>query len=233
VPKQYLKKKENSTKEDGCRKQKTIINRSETHQRCFTKKRVMKTKQFTLVLLALVITIGAGATKIPKMNIVTLDDAKALVVAETDPEVASEISIEDANGNLVYYKEAKATAKFKSVFDLSNLEDGTYTVEVKTGTAAAKREVDIRHGEVVVKALQTAIDPYFAYDGDMLKVSYLNFDKKNLSLLIYKGSQLVFQSEIGKDFNVQRGFDVSDLVKGQYSVVLAGTGEDFSYRINR
>jgi len=197
------------------------------------KKRVMKTKQFALVLLALAVTIGAGATKIPKMNIVTLNDAKALVVAETDPKIASEISIEDANGHLVYYKEAKAAAKFKSVFDLSNLEDGTYTIEVKTGTAAAKREVDIRNGEVVVKALQTTIDPYFAYDGDMLKVSFLNFDKRNLSLLIYNGSRLVFQSEIGNDFNVQRGFDVSDLVKGQYSVVLAGTGEDFSYRINR
>lgn len=193
----------------------------------------MKTKQFALLLLAVALTIGATATKIPKMNIVALDDSKAIIAAEIDPNESSEISIESENGRLVYYKLNKASAEFKSIFDLSQLDDGTYTVEIKTGKASAKRNIKVKDGVVAVTAMKTQIEPYFSCDGDLLKVSYLNFNQDDVSLLIYNGSKLVFQSGIGTEFNVQKGFDVSDLVKGDYEVVLAGTGEDYSYRISR
>ncbi len=196
-------------------------------------KYVMKTKQFAMMLLAVALTLGATATKIPKMNIVSLDDSRALITAETDSKVPSEISIATENGRIVYYKRSKAAAVFKSVFDLSKLENGIYTVKITTGNASAIREVKVNNGEVKVTAMKTQIEPYFACDGDLLKVSYLNFGGDDISLLIYNGSQLVFESGIGTQFNIQKGFDISRLVRGNYEVVLAGTSEDFNYRISR
>ncbi len=193
----------------------------------------MKTKQFVLALLSLVLTISTGATKIPKMNILALDDSKALISAETDPTVSSEILIEAENGQTVYYKMSKASNVFKSIFDLSNLKDGTYTVKITTGAVSAKRSVEVRNGEFAVNDIKIQVEPYFTCDGNLLKVSYLNFDEDNVSLLIYNGSQLVFQSDLGQEFNIQKGFDISHMVTGNYSVVLAGTGEDYNYRINR
>ncbi|MCG6186548.1 T9SS type A sorting domain-containing protein [Maribellus maritimus] len=194
----------------------------------------MKTKQFTLALLAVALTLSVAATKIPKMNIVALDDSKTLIAAETDPGVSSEILIEDQRGRMVYYKLSKASPEYKSVFDFSKLEDGTYTVKIKSGKVSATRVMEVNDGKVVVSAaIKTRIDPYFSCDDRILKVSYLNFDKNDISLLIYKGSQLVFQSGLGTEFNVQKGFNVSNLIRGDYHVVLAGTGEDFSYRLTR
>ncbi|QGY43185.1 hypothetical protein GM418_05780 [Maribellus comscasis] len=194
----------------------------------------MKTKQFALALLAVALTLSAAATKIPKMNIVALDDSKTLIAAETDPGVSSEISIEDQHGRIVYYKLSKASPEYRSVFDFSKLEDGTYTVKIKSGKVSATRVMEVNDGGVVATAaMKTHIEPYFSCDDDILKVTYLNFDKDDVSLLIYNGSQLIFQSGLGTEFNVQKGFDVSDLMRGDYHVVLAGTEENFSYRFIR
>ncbi|HKI89677.1 MAG TPA: T9SS type A sorting domain-containing protein, partial [Draconibacterium sp.] len=179
----------------------------------------MKTKKIGLVLLAAAFSISAFATQIPKMNIVALNDSKAIVTAVTDPLESSEISIVAENGEMVYFKRSKGAAGFRSVFDLSALNNGMYTVKVKTGDASVKSEIEIDNGEVKVKPTKTAIEPYFSYDRKLSKVSYLNFDRKNISMLVYNGGELVFQADLGNDFTIQRAFDVSKMVDGKFRFI--------------
>ncbi|HKI88339.1 MAG TPA: T9SS type A sorting domain-containing protein [Draconibacterium sp.] len=193
----------------------------------------MKTKKFAFVLLAIVFSISVFATQTPKMNIVALNDSKAIVTAVTDPLESSEISIVSHNGEIVYYKRAKAAAGFRSVFDLSELKNGMYTVKLKTGAASVKSEIEVSNGTVQVKPTKTEIEPYFSYDKKLLKVSYLNFDQKDISMLVYNGGELVFQADLGNDFTIQRAFDVSKMVDGKFQFILAGTGENYSYKVNR
>lgn len=193
----------------------------------------MKTKKFAFVLLALAFSIGAFATETPKMNIVTVDDSKAIVTAVTDSRESSEISIISENGTIVYSKSAKAAAGFRSVFDLSKLEDGMYTVKLKTGTATVKSELEVGKGKVQVNSTKTEFEPYFSYNEKLLKVSFLNFDYKDISLLVYNNGELVFQTKLGNDFNIQHAFDVSKMVEGNFEFVLAGTSEEYCYNVTR
>jgi len=193
----------------------------------------MKTKQFALAILALVFTVSASATKIPKMNIVALDDSKALFSVVTDDSMNSEISIRDEAGNIVYYKENKGSVGISSVFNLRELENGVYTFKVKTGTASASQEVAIQNGKLEVQETKTQLDPYFEVDGDILKVSYLNFDGENVSLHIYDGTKEVYESGLGNPFVVQKGLNISDLDNGSYEVVLATENEVYNYRVGR
>ena len=199
----------------------------------FVKKQEMKTKKITFVLLALAFSISAFATKTPKMNIVTFDESKAIVTAITDPEESSEISIISENGEIVYFKRAKAADGFRSVFDLSALQDGMYTVKLKTGIASAKSEIEVDNGEVQVKHAKTEFEPYFSYDKKLLKVSYLNFERKDISMLVYNGNELVFKAELGNDFTIQSAFDVSKMANGKFNFILSGTGEEYSYKVTR
>jgi len=193
----------------------------------------MKTIKFFLVLLALAFSVSAFATKMPKMNIVTTDDSKAVVTAVTDPGESSEISIVSEDGEIVYYKRTKATEGFRSVFDLSALSDGKYTVKLRTGEACVKSEIKVGKGEVQVTPAKDEVEPYFSYDNKLLKVTYLNFDRKNISMLVYNGGELVFQADLGNDFNVQRAFDVSKMVDGNFDFVLSGTDEDYNFYVTR
>ena len=193
----------------------------------------MKTKKFAFVFLALAFAIGAFATETPKMNIVTVDDSKAIVTAVTDSRVSSEISIVSEDGTIVYSKNTKGAAGFKSVFDLSKLADGRYTVKLKAGQATVKSELELAKGKVVVNPSKTEFEPYFSYNKKMLKVSFLNFDCKDMSLLVYNNSELVFQAELGNDFIIQRAFDVSKMVEGKFEFILTGTGEEYCYNVTR
>lgn len=193
----------------------------------------MKTKQFVLAVFALALTLSASATKIPQMNIVALDGTKALFSAVTDDSRSSEISILDQSGNLVYYKESKASVGVSSVFNLRELEDGVYTFKVKTGTASAKQEVAIKEGTMAVQKSKTELEPFFALDGNTLKISYLNFDEQAVSLHIYDGSNQVYESGLGSPFVVQKGLNLADLDNGSYEVVLATENETYSYRLGR
>ncbi|MCK3685313.1 hypothetical protein [Maribellus sp. YY47] len=193
----------------------------------------MKTKKLAFVLVAVALSVSAYATKIPKMNIVAVDDSKALVTAVTDPGGASEFSIVSENGDIVYYKRSKAAAVFRSVFDFSALSDGKYTVKIETGTAQVKSEIEVDGGDVQVKAVEKELAPYFAYDSQLLKVSYLNFDRENISMLIYNNGELVFRSNLGNDFTIQRAFDVSKMVNGNFDFVLARTDEPYSFNVTR
>lgn len=193
----------------------------------------MKTKQLVLVLLAFAFTVSAVATEIPKMNVVAIDKAKAYVAAITSPDVASEVSIIDENGEVVYYKISKAAPEFKSVLNLSQLEDGMYTIQLKTGKVSAQRKMEITEGKVSVKPLQVKMDPFFAYDGNMLRLTYLNHEKNDVSMLVYNRSQLVEEFKLGDKFNIQRAFDLSKLVNGEFYFVLGGVNQNYSYTVKR
>ena len=193
----------------------------------------MKTKQLALAVLALVLTVSASATKIPQMNIVALDDSKALFSALTDDSKSSEISIRDEDGNIVYFKESKANVAVSSVFNLSELEDGVYTFKVKTGTSSAMQEVAIKDGKLEVQESRTHLEPYFALDGNTLKVSYLNFDGQDVSLHIYDGGKKVYESGLGNEFVVQKGLTLTDLDKESYQIVLATDSDVYNYRAGK
>ena len=76
------------------------------------------------------------------------------------------------------------------------------------------------------------MEPYFAYKEGVLKLSYLNFSEENLSLNFYDTNELVYSKKIGDKFNVNEGFDLSKLNKGNYSVVLSTDSKSYTYNVN-
>ena len=99
--------------------------------------------------------------------------------------------------------------------------------------ASASREVAIQNGKLEVQETKTQLEPYFAIDGNILKVSYLNFDGQDMSLHIFEGDNQVYESGLGNPFVVQKGLNVSDLNNGSYQVVLATENEVYSYDLGR
>ncbi|NQU84147.1 MAG: hypothetical protein HQ541_00125, partial [Mariniphaga sp.] len=154
-------------------------------------------------------------------------------VQQSEP-AKSEFSIISENGQTVYYKETKKQdSQFKAVFDLSALEDGEYTVRYKTGAALVKRNVAISSGEIEIKSMKTQFDPVFALYGNVLKVSYLNYEQEKLKLLIYDDGELIYNSSLGNEFTFQRGFDLSNLDEGNYDISLASNDEEYWFSVTK
>ncbi len=193
----------------------------------------MKTKSITLLLLALVFAAGTFATEIPKMNVVALSDSKVYVTAETSTQSCTEITLRDASGETVYYKRAKAAPQFRSVLNLEELADGTYTVSLRCGKEFTKRKISVSEGIVAVQRPTDELAPYFAYKNDKVLLSYLNSSQNDVSVLIYNGNDLVLDSKLGSDLAIQRSFDLSKLKNDDVEVVLYGNNQRYNYRVTR
>lgn len=134
---------------------------------------------------------------------------------------------------MLYHKKLKGDSEFRTVFNLSKLEDGKYTIKFDAGKESVQRVIELNNSKVNVKPAVREIEPFFSYKNGKLKFMYLNFSQTDMSMLVYKGNQLLFQTELGNDFNLKRSFDVSAIEKGELNFLLVGDDKVYSYNFQR
>jgi hypothetical protein len=113
------------------------------------------------------------------------------------------------------------------------MENGNYTLKVKVKDTYVLRDFEINNKGMVVGESKLKYEPYFDFDSDVLKLSYLNFDEENVKFKIYNEGELVFENKLGKDFVISAGFDLSQLEKGKYEIELSSFKNQFSYNIEK
>lgn len=195
------------------------------------KQNAMKT---IATMIFAVVTMVATAVEKPKMHVIPVTADRAVVALTNENPARFEITMKDQDGRVVYYKKTSGTSTdYRKVFDFSDLEKGTYELSFKINNTLIKRNIEIGNGAIQVNDSELRFDPYFKMDGNVLKLSYLNFDENELLLSLFKNNDVVYQSFIGKEFNTLRGFDLSKLENGRYEVVLADGDNEYSYTVEK
>ena len=167
-----------------------------------------------------------------KVNILPLTSEKAVVAISNNIASNFQITIENQNGETIYYKETGADSKdYRKVFDFSNLEAGEYKLTASIDGATTERSFVVDRRKIAVGKEKTELAPFFAFKEGILALSYLNFSGDNLVLNFYDGNDLVFTKEIGDQFKVNKGFDLSKLANGAYQVVLSTDTKDYTYNV--
>ena len=185
---------------------------------------------FVLALAAMV----AGAVEKPRLDIYPLSSDRAVVALFNDTPSKLEVTVKSEAGRVVYYKQTvKSDGDYRKVFDFSQLENGNYELSFKLNTTLVKRSIQVEDGALTVGVSEMRFDPFFKLEGDVLKLSYLNFDQKNLKLVFLKDREVVYETALGRDFNTIKGFDLSKLEKGRYDLLLADGNNDFYYTIEK
>jgi len=197
----------------------------------------MKTiKSFSKVTMLLAFVAFANtlmATGNLRLNIIPLNSEKAVVGISNSEATNFQITIENNNGEKIFYKETRSdNPDYQRIFDFSELENGDYKMTVAINGEIAERKFSINESDIVVGKEMKTGEPYFNYKDGVLKISYLNFQEENLKLNFYKGDNLVHTQKLGNKFNVVEGFDLSKLEEGTYSVVLSGGDNTFTYDVN-
>jgi uncharacterized protein YcfL len=192
----------------------------------------MKTIKFLMTLTAVAIVAIATAVEKPKMDVIPLTADRAIVKITNENPALFEMSIETLDGSLVFYKQTtNASTQYQKTFDFANLEKGKYVLNLKVNDTKVIREFEVTSKNIHVGESKLRFDPYFSFNNNMLKFSYLNFDQENYQLYIYNNEGLIFQKKMGKDFAIQNGFDLSNLESGNYKVVLSSRNNEFAYSI--
>ena len=193
----------------------------------------MKTiRTITMMLALTVIANIALATGNLRVNILPLTADRAVVAISNNAEAQFQISIEDAQGGVVYFKETEGNmADYRKVYDFSKLETGDYKLVVSIDDVKGEREFSINRGAISVGKEKTLAAPFFSYKEDILRVAFLNHEGEKTSLYIYTDGELVYSKALENTFSVNEGLDLSKLSAGNYQVVLASGEEVYDYTV--
>ena len=192
----------------------------------------MKLRMITTMIALTVIANVALATGNLRVNILPLTAERAVVAISNDAESKFQISIEDANGSVVYFKETEGNvADYRKVYDFSQLEKGDYKLVVSIDGIVGKREFSIGNREISVGKEKTLTAPFFSFKDDVLRVAYLNHENERMNLYIYGNGELVYSKALENTFSVNKGLNLSKLSAGEYKVVLASGSEVYDYSV--
>ncbi|WP_159517609.1 T9SS type A sorting domain-containing protein [Sunxiuqinia indica] len=195
----------------------------------------MKTiRTITMMFALTVIANIALATGNLRVNILPLNEDRAVVAISNNVESKFQISIEDAQGDVVYFKETEGdVADYRKVYDFSKLETGNYKLIVSLDDVKGEREFAINHGAIEVGKEKTLVAPVFSYNEDVLRIAFLNHEGENTSLYIYNEGELVYTKALKNSFSVNEGLDLSRLKSGYYNIVLASGNETYDYSVSK
>lgn len=165
-----------------------------------------------------------------KVSILPLTSEKAVVAISNNTGSTFQISIENEDGDILFYKETSdAASDYSKVYDFSRLDKGDYKLHVAIDGEKISRDFTIEKNNISVGKANPVIDPYFSFANNVLKVSYLNFSEKDVKINFYNNSDLVYSKLAGRKFNLSEGFDCSKLAAGNYSVSLSTVNDEYTY----
>ena len=194
----------------------------------------MKTKRCLVTILAVAIATIVYSTEKPKMTVKPIS-ADQVAISFLNKQVSNyEISINASNGDIVYYKQSeKPAVSYQKIYDMQSLINGDYKLSIKVNGLTLERDFTVTTGKIYFDETQTNFDPYFVFDGNDLKFSYLNFKLEKFNMKIFKENELVYYTTVGKGFPINRGYDLSKLEAGNYKVVLSSFNQRFVYHFEK
>ncbi len=196
----------------------------------------MKTIRNLVTIFILGTATLASAVEKPNTNVQPLNSDQLLVAMQSGQESTMEVTIADKSQNIVYYKQSsKPISTYKKIFDVSYLDNGEYTIELKVNDLLSQRDLTIANNQIYVGKPDNAriIPPFFGFDGEQLVLTHLNFENEKYDLEIYDNQGLVYKASVGNDTPINAGFDLSKMNTGEYEVVLSSSNELFSYEFNK
>ena len=169
-----------------------------------------------------------------KVNILPASTKKAVIAVSTCCNSNFSISVENEEGRIVYSKEnLEPIEDYRTEFDFSVLEDGKYKLKVVSQDITTERAFRKTDEGIIVGKEKTIIKPFFGYNDGILRCTYLNFRKENLTLYFLKKNHLLYTKKLGKTFNVTEGMNLSRLGRGNYEVILLAGDRQYSFRVNK
>lgn len=193
----------------------------------------MKTiRMSAMLLLAILSTSVVMATGNLKVNFTPVNSENAVVEISNVKSTKFEIEVKDQYGDLVFYKTTNENATdYKRMYNFSYLEDGVYTLSVKIDTETNKNKFKIDNGKFEFLSEIKIAKPYFTFEDNKFKMSYLNFNQDLVNLFVYKDSEKIMDKTIDRDFAINEGLDFSKSIRGNYRIVVDAGVDLFEYEI--
>lgn len=193
----------------------------------------MKTMKTTIMLIAVfMLPAFAYASGNVSLNMKSAGNESAFVEILKSSETEVEVDVTNDRNEVVFYKKlTDPIANYQRKYDFSGLEDGRYRMSVYSGNETNEAWFKIERGEVLVEKSRKIMEPYIKSDGNLWKMTFLNFPMEAMDLYVYDGTFQVYHKKIEPVFAIHEGLDLSNLLPGEYQIVFSNEYNNYTYDI--
>ncbi|MGJ5642915.1 hypothetical protein [Formosa sp. S-31] len=193
-----------------------------------------KVLKLSLGLLVMIASMTSGYANTITKNV---DEKGKMEVTLTLENVKAGqlVLIKDFSGITIYKEAIKKTGVYNNTFNLKALPEGNYYFEHLKDYQVKMIPFTVKNEKVTVDRANEKVffKPVIRAEGNMIYLTQLALDKKDLKVSIYYTdnfgfeSNLVLSETIKDTVNIERIYGLSASKKGEYKVIMSTNGEEF------
>ncbi|MFS4467607.1 hypothetical protein [Maribacter sp. 2210JD10-5] len=187
----------------------------------------MKTILKFTTVIAFLFTITVSTAAEPKIDLITDNGAKGLILTLQETTENLTIRMKDAN-EYILYNEKFSSGLFRKKFDLENLDNGIYYLISDNGIHKYTYTIEISKNNVEVINKHKKEMPFFKKKDRKVLVHFLNLNESQVNLKVYDDSSRLLFSEIMEEMIIEKSFNFNNAFQGSYTVVIEDDTEVFS-----
>lgn len=192
----------------------------------------MKTMIKMLILAAFTLTQTLAANSEQVKMTVTGEGTVKLIMSELTSGV--QIQLMDHNHYVLYEEEVQDAQGYSKLYNLKELPDGKYVLELDFGTKVRSFGLSITKGRVYHLKFSSKeyFKPVVRQNKDQVAITHLSPSKGTLKVVVYDAdSKVVFKDKLQGSMSLGRRYDIGALPAGEYQIYLASEGKSYYHTL--
>ncbi len=185
---------------------------------------------FSLVIIAMLVANVAKADDMELLVKVAKENSKWVSFITNDAK-EFDVTLYTADDEIIYGEHVKTVGNKYQTFDLSQLPEGTYKLNMESKSKLITYSIEISEGEAMLsQPVITEIKrPILTKDKDVLTLDLNGVAKGEVSIVVYNEFNERLHDDVYSDISkVVRKFDVSKTMSKELTFVIASNGQEFS-----
>jgi len=140
------------------------------------------------------------------------------------------LNIKNENGITVYKSEVKKSGTFSKLFDLSALENGTYSAELVKDFEIEIKNFEVKNGSVTFfdSTSKKIFKPVIRSEGNLIYISKIEFNDNPLEVDIYFNDEVILSETLEGNKVLKRTYKLSDSKFGDYRIVINANNRSYT-----
>ncbi|MGY8908928.1 MAG: hypothetical protein ACKVIG_03570 [Flavobacteriales bacterium] len=186
--------------------------------------RTIKRKVFVAIFMLVTIVNFAN-----NKDLNTLFSADKVKVTFNNAKKGNQLTIKDANGTILHSEEILKKGTLVKTFNLSELENGIYTLELEKDFQIVVKSVKVNNRNVtfLVEAEKLIFKPIVRNKENKLMITKIAFDEEPLKISIYYKNEIIYSETLEGDKILNRVYSLDKGLKGEYKVVSYNNGRSY------
>lgn len=193
-----------------------------------------KVFKISTVVIALVVSLQVNAKGFNSSVEVSKIESTLVNLTVTNFNNNVAIVITNSLGE-VMYSESASDGSYSKNYNLEYLAEGDYEITFKGGVQTERTAFSIVNNDVVLGATKVVYNPSVVQKDNLVTINkLLNVATDQFYIALYDAADnLLFQETLTGDLSVGRLYDISQLEKGTYGLVMRHNGETFYKTIEK